>query len=170
MKDIFRYEGEYAITTDGRVWSHKTKKFLKLRGSGKYGIGRKLKRKYKTIALWTKGKGYVYFYIHRLVAGTYIPNPDNLSTVNHLDFDPTNNDVSNLEWCSNVDNLRHSFLNGRNTKGRENPTTKLMPEQVLEIRKRYARGGVSHQTLGKLYCVTPSNIYMIVNRRTWKYL
>ena len=45
---------------------------------------------------------------HRLVAETYLPNPDNLPEVNHKDRDKTNNDVSNLEWSTSRDNSQHA--------------------------------------------------------------
>lgn len=46
--------------------------------------------------------------VHRLVANAFIPNPKNLKTVNHIDEDKTNNNVSNLEWMSRGDNARYS--------------------------------------------------------------
>ena len=45
---------------------------------------------------------------HRLVAITFLPNPDNLPIVNHIDGNKSNNNVSNLEWVSHTDNMRHS--------------------------------------------------------------
>lgn len=47
--------------------------------------------------------------IHRLVAATFIPNPNNLSCVNHIDGDKSNNSVENLEWCSYSENLHHAY-------------------------------------------------------------
>lgn len=50
--------------------------------------------------------------IHRIVAQTFIENPDNLPQVNHIDGDKTNNHVENLEWVSNIDNAHHAISKG----------------------------------------------------------
>ena len=55
------------------------------------------------------GDKYKRCYVHRLVAETFLPNPDNLSDVNHKDYNKENNCVSNLEWCNRSNNLKHSY-------------------------------------------------------------
>lgn len=59
-------------------------------------------------------------YIHRIMAEIFLPNPKNLTDVNHKDSNPENNDLNNLEWMSHKDNLKYGFLYGyknRNEKG-----------------------------------------------------
>lgn len=52
------------------------------------------------------------FKLHRIVAGAFIENPDNLPQVNHIDGNKDNNSADNLEWISNRDNARHAIANG----------------------------------------------------------
>lgn len=59
------------------------------------------------VILSKNGKPY-YFYVHRLVAKAFIPNPNNYEVVNHIDFNGLNNAVDNLEWCSQKHNVIHS--------------------------------------------------------------
>lgn len=102
FKKIFGYEGLYKISNRGNVFSH-----------NKDGIMKPLTKKgYLMIRLSKDGKERVFF-VHRLVAQAFIPNPENLATVNHKDFNKTNNDVRNLEWMSAVDNVKHARENGR---------------------------------------------------------
>lgn len=51
--------------------------------------------------------------VHRLVAEHFIPNPENLPEVNHIDYDRKNNIVANLEWSTHIDNVRHSSKIGK---------------------------------------------------------
>ena len=97
MKDIKGYEGLYAITSCGRVWSYRSKKFLKNRDNG-HG--------YKQVGLWHNNKQKI-FYVHRLVAEAYISNPNNLLEVDHIDRNLSHNWVNNLRWVDYIDNGRN---------------------------------------------------------------
>lgn len=89
MIDIKGYEGLYAVTSCARVWSYRRKIFLK---PTKSSSG------YYTVKLSANGVQKTYN-LHRLVAEAYLPNPDNLPQVSHLDEDRTHNWVGNLEWA-----------------------------------------------------------------------
>ena len=96
MKDIKNYEGLYAVTSCGKVWSYRRKKFLKPAAN---------KDGYLRVTL-SKNKKQKSFLIHRLVAEAYLDNPNNYETVDHIDFDRTNNCLNNLQWMSHSENSR----------------------------------------------------------------
>ena len=89
MKDVVGYEGLYSVTSCGKVWSYRRKKFLTP------GVNNK---GYLYVNLCRNGK-YTSYTIHRLVAMAYLPNPENLPEINHKDENKTNNCLQNLEWC-----------------------------------------------------------------------
>lgn len=106
MRDIKGYEGLYAVTEDGRIWSYRSKKFLK---PGKHSGG------YLKVALCKNGQKLSH-YVHRLVAAAYLPNPNNYTDVNHRDENKQNNDVSNLEWCDHSYNMNYGTRNEKIAK------------------------------------------------------
>ena len=98
MKDIKGYEGIYGITSCGKVWSYRNEKFLKPVDDCKG---------YLFVRLCKDGKVKNYK-IHRLVAEAYLPNPENLPQVDHIDENKTHNYLNNLQWITNKDNCRKS--------------------------------------------------------------
>lgn len=62
--------------------------------------------------------------VHRLVAKTFLPNPDNLPVVMHLDNNPLNNHVSNLKWGTQSENIKQAYREGR--KVTPNPKKEIM--------------------------------------------
>ena len=102
-KEIAGYEGLYEVSDLGRVKS----------------LGNNKSRKERILKPWKTHDGYLRvglnkdghrkpLLVHRLIADAFIPNTNNLETVNHKDEDKTNNTVSNLEWMSRADNIRYS--------------------------------------------------------------
>ena len=98
MRDIVGYENIYGITSCGRVWSYRNKRFLKPACE---------KNGYMRIMLCKDGQNKMYS-LHRIVAEAYIPNPDNLPEVDHIDNDKNHNYVNNLQWITHRDNWRKS--------------------------------------------------------------
>ena len=93
------FEERYLISKDGRVYSLVSNKILK--PANHKGDD------YLQVSLSDGSKNYT-FKIHRLVAMTYVENPNKLPEVNHIDFNRLNNYFENLEWCSHYDNVKHS--------------------------------------------------------------
>ena len=111
-KTINGYEN-YQISNKGNVKNIITNQILKQCNNG---------RGYKHVMLYNsdhKGKTLV---VHRLVANAFIPNPQNLPEVNHIDENKTNNSVDNLEWITCKDNINHGTHNVR--VGINNPNRK----------------------------------------------
>ena len=98
MKDIKGYENIYGITSCGKVWSYKYKKFLKPNAN---------RDGYLYVNLYKDGK-MKHYKIHRLVAEAYLPNPENLPQVDHIDGNKTHNYLNNLQWITHRDNSRKS--------------------------------------------------------------
>jgi hypothetical protein len=106
MKDIKDYEGLYQVSNLGTVYSVKSGKFLK---------PRKTKLGYILIDLYKNNKQKTY-YLHRLVAQAFIPNPLNLPEVNHKSEIKTDNRVENLEWMSHKENINYGSRTERCSK------------------------------------------------------
>ena len=98
LRDIPGYEGLYAATKDGRIWSYKRKIFLK---------HSKNKKGYHLVCLCKDGV-QKNFRVHRAIALAWIPNPLNLPQVGHDDDNVDNNDISNLYWTTNLENSLHN--------------------------------------------------------------
>ena len=130
-KDVVGYEGIYQVSLQGRVKSINHKNH---RGNMIYGRMLKLKREsngYLRVNLVKDGRSKQHS-VHRLVAKAFIPNPQNLETVNHKDEDKTNNAVSNLEWLSIGDNIRYGTGIKRSLQNRD---FKKMGEKVSLTKK-----------------------------------
>lgn len=125
-KDIKGYEGLYQVSNYGRVRSlnyNRTFKCVILKQNNVRG--------YKQVGLHKNGN-LKNFFVHRLVATAFIPNPENLQEVNHKDENPQNNNVENLEWCDRRYNI--NYLN-RNKKVSDKNTNGILSKVVLQFTK-----------------------------------
>ena len=144
----------------------------------KLGFKRFIKE--KILHEWVVGSGYrqiglfknnklKFFYVHRILAQIFLPNPLNLPEVNHKNGIKTDNKIENLEWVSKSENMQHAHKIGLIVRepGEKNYNKKLNNEQVLEIRKMYATGNYSQRKLGEIFKVDRGNIHYITSRKTW---
>ena len=119
-KPVKDYENLYLVSNLGKVKSldritrnnHAT--FIKKGRILKNNINNK---GYEYLYL-KRGKESKKIYVHRLVAETFIPNPNNKKEVNHIDCNPLNNNVSNLEWVTHKENMGYMAKLGRSNKNR----------------------------------------------------
>ncbi|MEI5946507.1 hypothetical protein ETJ91_00555 [Bacillus albus] len=101
-KDVVDYEGGYKVSTCGKVFSVRRNRCLKSY-INKHG--------YEVCALSRNCK-VKHIAVHRLVAKAFIPNPAGKPQVNHKDGNKTNNDISNLEWVTASENIKHAHVTG----------------------------------------------------------
>ncbi|ARQ95139.1 hypothetical protein FLAPJACK_214 [Bacillus phage Flapjack] len=154
LKGVIKEEGDYSVSDKGRIRNNQT------------GIIRKLtnhKSGYHTITIQRST-----YYIHRLVATCFIPNPAGLKVINHLDGNKRNNDKDNLVWTSASDNIIHAIETGLQVhrKGESHYSTSLTEGDVIDIKKRLINKEKGRD-IAKDYNVTHTVISNIKTGRTW---
>ena len=165
-KDILGYEGKYQVSTKGEVYSEISGKILK-----QFYRGSRPDNKYLVINLCENNKQKTVS-VHRLVAQAFIPNPNNLPCVNHIDGNKDNNCVENLEWCTYSENNYHAFRTGlkKIPSGARNKNSKLTYDEVVEIKKSLILGHPEFGTrpLAKKYGVDHNVIMDIYHNRKYQ--
>ncbi len=166
------FDHDYYITQDGKVWTD----------CRKNGIERFMKQHnnpegYKVVGLYIGGK-QKQFRVHRLVATAFIPNPENKPFVNHIDGNKANNDVSNLEWCTQKENVNHAInvLNKwSNTEKQRKQASelgkskrKLSIEEARKLRLLHKTEGYSIAELANRYSLSKTGVKRILSGKTYK--
>lgn len=114
-KPIVGYEGKYLVSNLGNIksqWYIQHNEFPTPRNQ-------KIFRE-KILSIFDNGTGYKFvylmkdgkrkkYYVHRLVAEHFLNKKEGANVVNHKDYNPNNNEVTNLEWCTQRENILHSI-------------------------------------------------------------
>jgi hypothetical protein len=109
------------------------------------------------------------FLLHRLVAMKHIPNPEDLPQVNHKDGDKDNNQISNLEWCTNDYNTKNAVSNNLIPRGKSRSNGKLSNDAVRNMRTLRAKG-YTYYTLGTLFNVAYQTAHKVCIRQTYTHI
>ncbi len=106
------------------------------------------------------------YFLHRLVAKYFVPNPENKEQVNHIDGNKENNCADNLEWCTNQENRDHAVRNGLHVWGEDVGNAKLTRQQVNEIREQ-CRLGRSQRSVATEYGICQQSVSQIISKKRW---
>lgn len=170
-KNIKGYEGKYQISNIGNVksllwWSGLFKKFF---NKERFLIKTEDNHGYYYVTLCKDNKKKK-FLVHRLVAEAFIPNPENKPQVNHIDGNKKNNQINNLEWCTNQENISHALKTGlKNDYGCNSYLSKFSENDIDYIRNHYIPKDKEFgcRALARKFNVSKSTISYIINYRTY---
>lgn len=156
---------DYIVSTEGKIYSTKNV------GRGKYHkeiSQRQTQDGYMIVTVGTN-RNRKQMRVHRIIAEAFIPNPDNLPEVDHIDCNKKNNNVINLRWLGSLENKKRTPFETRSRthKGEKNGRAKLTENDVREIRKLYS-DGVSQYQIAKMYGRGWSTIHNIIIKNTWR--
>ncbi|MBR1146665.1 NUMOD4 domain-containing protein [Bradyrhizobium sp. AUGA SZCCT0431] len=180
-KDAVGYEGFYQISSKGRVrsasrlinspWGVKSREYegqIKKSYIGKHG--------YVVTSFYIDGKMKLVK-LHRLLAMAFIPNPENKPQVNHKNGVKHDNTLSNLEWATGKENMRHAIATGLKPSpkyagaldGEKCYRATTTGEIVLKIRAEY-KNGATTTFLAAKYGLGLSAVVHMVHGRSWRHL
>lgn len=157
-----QYE-DYFVNESGDVFSMKKGNIKKLKGNN-------AAKGYLQVCIWNNNKAK-FVYVHRLVAQTFIPNPDSKPEVNHKNGIKTDNRLENLEWNTSKENINHAHKLGlSNAIGENHGMAKLTEEDVLQIRELRSKKTFNQTKLAEMYGVSNQLISNIINNKRWKHI
>lgn len=192
-KDIEGYEGKYMVSNCGLVKSmqrkvtYNTKCNRRGKFNSQHTICERIMSQFKdsrgccAVSLY-KNRQRKRFYVHRLVAQAFIPNPNNKPHINHKDCKPENNCVDNLEWVTPKENAQHASRNGllvtteyqksqtsKANKGSGHGYSKLHEDDIPVIRRMRSEG-MTYKNIASKFNVNRATIGYILRGKTWTHV
>ncbi len=163
-KQINLFGKEFLIYENGDLINLKTKNKLKAFDNG---VG------YLRVGIYVGNNKTKPIYIHRLIAQSFIPNPENKLEVNHIDGNTKNNHISNLEWVTKSENQLHAYKIGLNrptpSLGEKNGNALLTDEMVKQIRIMF-KNGIRQCEIKKHFDINKCLVSNVVLNKTWKHI
>lgn len=155
---------KYLLTEDGKVYSQSTRKFLSTHLD---------KDGYEKVRLICADDKRHTFSVHRLMMENFYPRDDmKLLQVNHIDGNKLNNHISNLEWCTCEENIRHAIDHNLRALqcGEYNPASKLTEQQVKDIIILLQSKKYSGAEIDRMYGLCKDYSNSIRRKERWAYL
>lgn len=161
-KDVAEYEGFYQVSNKGNVRSVARRDSIGRECGGRMLKPRYDKDGYLRVTICKNGKQKTRF-IHILVAGAFVPNPNGYSEINHRDENKVNNYANNLEWCTRRHNVNHGTMIERSAQARSKKVKaiNIKTNEVITFnstveagRKGYNQGGVAKACRGTYKTIT----------------
>jgi len=173
-KDIAGYETLYQVSDLGNVRS--------LDRMVKHNVANSVQALYKQrilkpgkvndylrVVLSKEGKTTSYS-VHRLVATSFLPNPENKPEVDHEDTDKSNNAVDNLRWATKKEHAKYNIEQGVTIRGENHGLSKFSNADAECIVKRLLNTSDSHSVISADYPISKATISSINTGRTWKHI
>lgn len=156
---------KYFIRDDGKVFSSNHSKPGKLK---ERKISKDKKTGYSLIHFSVNNKSYTKL-VHRLVAEAFIPNLENKPEVNHKNGKKNDNDVTNLEWATEKENIQHAYKLGLNKSkcGEDRHNSKITRKQAILICKLLEENKLTYKEISKKAKCTKSIVRNIRNKKCW---
>jgi hypothetical protein len=182
-KDIKGYEGFYQVSNLGKIKSLDRNIIIK-NGRHRFFKGRLLQLNYDIdgyfmVCLCMPGKTQFSCNVHKLVAKAFVEGYKEGLVVNHKDGNKENNVSTNLEWVTVAENNKHAIDTGllnphkskpqNSYKGENHPMSKLLEQDVKEIRKM-ALEGIPHKEIAKKFGICKERVCAIKKGRVWKHI
>ena len=175
-KDVIGYEGMYQVSNCGRIKSLK-RKFVLKDVILKNGINQ---NGYPVINLCDNGEQKLKT-IHRIVLEAFTEPESHKNCINHIDGNKINNNINNLEWCTQKENVRHAFRIGlsKRKKGEESRLSRLTNTDVHQIRCMYKFKSelskecgylVTNKMIGECFDMSLGGVYSIISRKSWGHI